>query len=62
MKKSRFNRTNPSLHLLALMIVFALALAGYFAVMWSGDLKGYSPSRTVAFRDLLFFIPIVGMF
>ncbi|HEY7547723.1 MAG TPA: FtsW/RodA/SpoVE family cell cycle protein [Blastocatellia bacterium] len=61
-KKSRFNRTSPSLHLLALMIVFAMALVGYFAAMWSGDLKGYSPSRMVAFRDLLFFVPIVGAF
>ncbi len=61
-KKSRFNRTSPSLHFMALMVIFVLALAGYFAVMWSGDLKGYSPSRVVAFRDLLFFIPIVGVF
>ncbi len=58
----RLNRTSPSLHLLAITVILALAAAGYLAVIWSGRLKGYSPSVLVAIRDLSLFVPIIGVF
>jgi cell division protein FtsW (lipid II flippase) len=61
-RKSRFARTSPSLHLLALAVIFVLALLGYVALIWSGDLRGFAPSKVVAARDLAFFIPIMGVF
>lgn len=58
----KFKRTSPSFHLLALIVIFLLAIAGYAAVIWSGSIKGYDPSRLVAVRELMFFIPLVGLF
>jgi cell division protein FtsW (lipid II flippase) len=37
-------------------------LLGYVAVIWSGSLHGYEPSKIVAARDLSFFIVIIGLF
>jgi hypothetical protein len=37
-------------------------LLGYVAVIWSGGLRGYSPSRTVAARDIAFLFPIIAAF
>lgn len=58
----KFKRTSPSFHLLAIVTVFLLALAGYVAVVWSGSIKGYDPSKLVAARELLFFLPLVALF
>lgn len=58
----KFKRTSPSFHLLAIVAVFLLAIAGYIAVIWSGSIKGYDPSKLVAMRELSFFIPLVGLF
>ncbi|MCI0490676.1 MAG: FtsW/RodA/SpoVE family cell cycle protein [Blastocatellia bacterium] len=60
--KSRFNRTSPSLHLMAFVIIFGLSVVGYVAVIWSGNIRGYSPSKVVAARDLALFIPILAVF
>jgi cell division protein FtsW (lipid II flippase) len=56
------HRTSPSLHLLLISATFGAALLGYVAVIWSGGLRGYSPSRTVAARDIAFFLPIIAAF
>lgn len=37
-------------------------MLGYVGVIWSGGLRGFSPSRTVAARDIAFFFPIVAAF
>ena len=60
--KSRFARTSPSLHLLAIAVIFGLAFIGYAAILWSGQLRGFNPSKIVAGRDLAFFVPIAGVF
>ncbi|HET9530698.1 MAG TPA: FtsW/RodA/SpoVE family cell cycle protein [Blastocatellia bacterium] len=58
----RLNRTSPSLHFLAIVTVFAIALVGHIAIIWAGELKGYSPSKIVAARNLALFIPLLGIF
>ncbi len=58
----KLRRTSPSLHLLLISIIFGAALLGYVAVIWSGGLRGYSPSRAVAARDIAFFFPIAVAF
>jgi cell division protein FtsW (lipid II flippase) len=55
-------RTRPSLHLLATVIIFGLSGIGYSAIIWSGQLHGYEPSKTVAARDLALFAPILAVF
>lgn len=60
--KTSLTRTSPTLHLLLLFLIFGAALVGYFAVIWSGQLRGYAPSKIVAARDLFLMIPIVGLF
>ncbi|HYV05021.1 MAG TPA: FtsW/RodA/SpoVE family cell cycle protein [Blastocatellia bacterium] len=58
----KLNRTSPSLHLLLIAVIFGSALIGYVAVIWSGGLRGYNPSHTVAARDIAFIVPIVAVF
>jgi cell division protein FtsW (lipid II flippase) len=58
----KLRRTSPTLHLLLTSVIFAAALLGYVAVIWAGGLRGYNPSRTVAARDIAFFVPIIGAF
>ncbi len=60
--KLRFNRTSPSLHLIAIAVIFVLAFLGYVAVIWSGGLRGYDPSKVVAARDLALFVPLIAIF
>lgn len=60
--KLRLIRTSPSLHLLMLIVIFAAALVGYVAILWSGNIRGYSPSKIVAARDLALLVPILGAF
>jgi cell division protein FtsW (lipid II flippase) len=55
-------RTKPSFHLLLLAIVFIAAGLGYVAVIWSGQLRGYSPSVAVAARNLFLFVPMGAAF
>ena len=60
--KRHLARTSPSLHLLAILVIFGLAFVGYAAILWSGQLRGFNPSKIVAARDLAFFVPIAGVF
>lgn len=59
---ARLGRTKPSLHLLMYLFIFGVALVGYVAVIWSGEIRGYEPSKIVAARDLALLIPILGVF
>src|SRR3954451_1440106 len=59
---TKLNRTSPSLHLLMIAVILAASIIGYVAVIWSGQLHGYEPSRIVAARGLALFIPIVALF
>lgn len=60
--KLRFTRTSPSLHLLILIVIFCAALVGYVAVLWSGEIRGYAPSKIVAARDLALLVPVLAAF
>src|SRR6185369_7029735 len=48
--------------LLLIGAILIASIIGYVAVIWSGQLHGYEPSRTVAARDLALFIPILALF
>src|SRR2546423_2232112 len=58
----KISRTSPSLNLLLIAAIFVACIIGYVAIIWSGRLHGYDPSKTVAARDLALFIPIVALF
>ena len=60
--KARPARTKPSLHLVMFIFIFAAAVLGYVAVIWSGEIRGYEPSKIVAARDLALIVPIVAIF
>ncbi|MEK6320474.1 MAG: FtsW/RodA/SpoVE family cell cycle protein [Acidobacteriota bacterium] len=60
--KARLARTSPSLHLLMITVIFGVAVVGYVAVIWSGEIRGYQPSKIVAARDLALFVPVLGFF
>lgn len=60
--KARLARSKPSFHLMILIAIFGAALLGYVAVIWSGDIRGYEPSKIVAARDLALLVPILGVF
>ena len=55
-------RTRPSFHLLMFAVIFGAALAGYLAVIWSGHLRGYEPSKIVAARDIALLVPVLAVF
>ena len=56
------NRTSPSLHLVAILVIIGLSLVGYIAIIWAGQMHAYEPSKVVAARDLALFVPIVALF
>ena len=60
--KVRLARTKPSLHLLMFLAIAGAAVLGYVAVIWSGGIRGYEPSKIVAARDLALFLPILIAF
>ena len=62
MEMPKLKRTSPSLHLLMIVLIFALALVGYLAIIWSGGVHGYAPSKVVAARDLALFVPVIAIF
>src|SRR5262245_4341409 len=62
MSQNLARRTKPFFNLLALAVIVTLAVVGYVAVIWSAEFRGYSPSRSVALRDLALFVPIIGAF
>jgi cell division protein FtsW len=51
----------PSTHLVLLFLLAALAAAAHLAIVWSGELRGYSPSLVVAARNLALYVPIIGV-
>jgi cell division protein FtsW (lipid II flippase) len=59
---TKMKRTSPSFNLLLMVLIFAAALVGYVAVIWSGELRGYEPSKIVAGRDLALLVPIGAAF
>ena len=59
---SGLSRTRPSFHLLMLILIFSVALVGYVAVIWSGEIRGYEPSKIVAARDLALLVPVLAVF
>lgn len=60
--EARLERTKPSLHLLMIAIIFGLSLLGYVAVIWSGEIRGYQPSKIVAARDIALLVPVLAFF
>jgi len=44
------------------ILIFSVALVGYVAVIWSGEIRGYEPSKIVAARDLALLIPVLAVF
>jgi cell division protein FtsW (lipid II flippase) len=61
-KPLKWKRTSPTLHLLLLGVIFLLAGAGYFAIIWSGDLRGYEASKLVAGRSLCLLLLVFVIF
>jgi len=55
-------RSSPSLHLVVILVICGLSLAGYIAIIWAGRMHGYDPSKIVAARDLALFVPIIALF
>jgi cell division protein FtsW (lipid II flippase) len=60
--KARLARTRPSLQLLMIAVIFGVALLGYVAVIWSGGIRGYEPSKIVAARDIALLVPVLAVF
>src|SRR5918997_5360456 len=54
-------RNRASTHLLLLLLIVGLEVVGYVAVYDSALLRGYEPSVVGAARDLLLFVPLVGL-
>jgi cell division protein FtsW (lipid II flippase) len=61
-KKRTFIRTSPSLHLLLMVVIAAIASAGYLAIIWAGNLRGYDASALIAARNLAFLLPMFAIF
>ncbi|MBI4747174.1 MAG: FtsW/RodA/SpoVE family cell cycle protein [Acidobacteria bacterium] len=49
----------PSFHLLLVLVIAVLSLAGHIALVWAGNLRGFHPSILVAIRDMVLFVPII---
>src|SRR5678809_1428286 len=52
-------KNRASSHLLLLLVIFGLEIAGYLAIHRAGLLRGYETSVIGAVRDLLMFVPLV---
>ena len=52
----------PSVHLALLLLVTGLAVVGFAAVIFAGELRGYTPGLMFAARDLALYVPIFGVF
>jgi cell division protein FtsW (lipid II flippase) len=44
------------------ILIFASALVGYVAVIRSGEIRGYEPSKIVAARDIALLLPVLAVF
>lgn len=60
--KTRLTRTRPSFHLFMILLIFGMAMIGYVAIIWSGEIRGYEPSKIVAARDLALLAPVLVAF
>jgi cell division protein FtsW (lipid II flippase) len=54
-------KNRASSHLFIILIILGFEIAGYIAVHRAGLLRGYETSIIGAVRDLLLFIPIIGL-
>ncbi|HYH84668.1 MAG TPA: FtsW/RodA/SpoVE family cell cycle protein [Pyrinomonadaceae bacterium] len=54
-------RNRASTHLLLLLLIVGFEIVGYVAVYHSALLRGYEPSIVGATRDLLLYVPIIGV-
>lgn len=52
-------KNRASSHLLVLLLIIGLEIAGYFGVHRAGMLRGYETSIIGAVRDLLIYVPII---
>ena len=55
-------KQRPSSHFFILLILLLLDVLAYVAIQRSGLSRGFSPSIPLAVRDLLLFLPILGIF
>lgn len=60
--KPKARRSSPTLHLLLLIVIAALAGVGYVSIIWAGDLRGYEASKLIALRNLAFLLPVFAIF
>ncbi len=60
--KAGLGRTRPSFHLLMFILIYGVAFVGYVAVIRSGEIRGYEPSKVVAARDLALLVPVLAVF
>jgi cell division protein FtsW (lipid II flippase) len=54
-------KNRASSHLLLLLLIVGFEIVGYMAVYRSALLRGYEPSLVSAVRDLLLYVPIIGI-
>jgi cell division protein FtsW (lipid II flippase) len=54
-------KNRASTHLLLILVIIAFEVVGYVAVFESARLRGYEPSMVGAVRDLLLYVPLVGL-
>ncbi|MBI3654400.1 MAG: FtsW/RodA/SpoVE family cell cycle protein [Acidobacteria bacterium] len=60
--KLKVKRTSPTLHLLLFVLIAAVSAAGYLAIIWASNLRGYDASALIAIRNLGFLLPVFGIF
>src|SRR5215510_5428578 len=54
-------KNRASSHLFIIIIIVAVEIAGYVAIHRAGLLRGYETSVIGAVRDLLLYIPLIGL-
>jgi cell division protein FtsW (lipid II flippase) len=54
-------KNRASSHLLVLLLIVIFEVVGYYAVYRSALLRGYEPSVVGAVRDLLMYVPLLGL-
>src|SRR5215471_18437989 len=62
MEGTPIKRSSPSLHLVVILVICGLSVAGYVAIIWAGQMHGYDPSKIVAARDIALFLPVIALF
>ncbi len=54
-------KNRASSHLIALLLIVAFEIAGYYAVHRAALIRGYDPSWISGVRDLLLYVPIIAL-